>query len=124
MRRVAEIALLINAALETVAGTAFLLGRDPLARESPLLASLVAACFYAGVFMMVFVSKRLRRDAALIWLPLVYVVTHLTDSVYRFAVTGNAMHLGPAFFEASFLAIYASFAVTSRRFRGASPIGG
>ena len=121
MRRVAEIALLVNGGLETIAGTMFLFGRDPLARESPLLASLVAACFYAGVFMMVFVSRRLRRDAGLIWLPLVYVVTHLTDTVYRFVTTGNVKEMAPAFFEASFLAIYSSFAVTQRRFRGAPP---
>jgi hypothetical protein len=115
--RITQAALLVNAAIETVAGVGFIVGFAPHAGEAPLLARRVASCFFGGVFMLVFVAIRLRRDAALIALPIAYVFGHLADSVYELARSGSAKDLGPVIFETLFLSLYSVYAATRLRAR-------
>ena len=68
--------------------------------------------------MFVAVARRLRRDRALIAVPLAFVFCNLTATVYDFATSHDPGSLAPAIPETIFLVIYSLFALSQRRARG------
>jgi hypothetical protein len=115
LTRVAQVALVLNAALATIAGAGFLAGELPHSAEEPTLARRAGLTHFAGAFIMLFVARRVRRDAALIVLPVAFVLCNLADSVYERLVLGDPSYLAPMIVEAALLSIYALFAVACRR---------
>lgn len=113
--RAASIVLFTNAAVETIPAVGFVFGFVPHAEEHPVLARRVASCMVAGVFMLLFVAMRLRRDLRLIALPITYLFCHLVDSVYEYASSGQGKDLAPAGFEAAFLTIYVVAGISGLR---------
>jgi hypothetical protein len=112
--RVTQVALLLNAALATVAGIGFIAGALPHAADAPNLAHRVGAAELAGAFIMIFVATRLRRDASLLVLPAAFVVCNLVASIHEVATSRAASDLPPLLVEALFVAIYTTFFVRSR----------
>lgn len=104
--RVTQIALLLNAAMATIAAVVFVLGAAPHAAEEPTLARIVAAGHVSGAFMLVFVALRVRRDASLIALPIAFVFCNLVAHVHELLVRRDTTDLPPLVVETLFLSIY------------------
>ena len=117
LTRATQVALLLNAALHGIASLGFVVGYVPHAAGHPIMGRRAAAAGFAASFMLVFVARRLRRDAALLALPIAFVFCNLADSIYEFLVSGDPSDLGPAVFEAVFLSIYVFRAATHLRAR-------
>ncbi len=118
--RVARVALFLNAAAASAAVVGMVAGLAPYAAEHPILARKVADRELAGVFVMLFVAIRLRRDPSLIVLPLVFVFLNMADSLYEFALRRTGDNLAPLVFEATFVSIYLVFFASQLRARRAS----
>ena len=108
--RVAQVALLLNAAAHGAASVGMALGLDPHAALEPVMARRAAAAGFAAVVMLGFVARRLRSQPSLIVLPMAFVVCNLAASLIALLGHGDRASLAPALFEATFLAIYAVFA--------------
>lgn len=109
LMRVAQIGMVINALMATIATLGFVGGFVPHAEESPILARRVAAGEFAGALIMLIVSRRLRREPSLIVLPLVFVFWQVVCSAYDISVTGKKDELPPLMVETVFFVIYAAF---------------
>jgi hypothetical protein len=115
LQRITKVALIVNAIAHGAGMVGMATGLGPHAAGEPFMARRAVAAGLAGVIMMLFVSRRLARDAALIALPIAFVFFNLTVSVIDLAVTGNLENLPPLVFETTFLAIYGVFALTELR---------
>jgi len=114
MMRLAQVALLLNAAMAAIAGIGFVAGFAPHAAEHAVLARRVAAGELAGAFIFAFTATRLRKDARLIALPMAFVFFNLVVSIYEFAVRRTTGDLAPAV-EGIFFSIYAAFFAANLR---------
>ncbi len=103
-------ALVLNAILHGTASVGMALGIGPHTADQPNMAWRAAAAGLAGAFMLGFVATRLRRDPALIVMPLVFVACNLIATLHEFLASGEQASLPPAIFETSFLLVYAFFA--------------
>lgn len=115
--RVAQIALVFNAALASVAGVGYATGFLPHAAEQPTLARRVAAGELAGAFLFVLVAIRLGRSSFLILPALGFVFCQLGASLYEVLTRADPNDLPPLFVEGLFFSIYLVYAVTEIRTR-------
>jgi len=120
LTRVTQIALVLNAVLHGTASIGMALGLGPHAAEEPHMGRRAAAAGLAGAFMLAFVGKRLRHDARLIVMPLVFVLCNLADTVYEFLSSRDPNNLAPAVPETIFVVVYSLFAAAFLRARRAA----
>lgn len=114
--RVTQVALVIHAVIAMIPTVGWVAGFLPHASEHPLLARRAAAGHLAAVVMFLFVARRLRRDAALIVLPLAFVACNFLASAYEVSQRGS-QEAGPLVPETIFLAVDAVFTATWLRGR-------
>ena len=105
-------ALWLNAVLHGIASVGMAFGIGPHAAEQPNLGRRAAAAGIAAIVMFIAVTRRLRRDRALIALPLAFVLCNLTATVSEFVASRKPSSLAPALPETTLLLIYALFAFT------------
>jgi hypothetical protein len=115
LTRIAQISMIVNAILHSVGSLGMALGFAPHAAEQALMGRRAAAAGFAAIVMFVFVSRRLRRDPALVALPLAFVFCQLTATVVDFLTSHEASALAPIVPETIFLSIYCAFATTVLR---------
>jgi hypothetical protein len=115
--RITRASLMLNALAATLAATLFALGFAPRASEDPLLARRVGAGELAGAIIFVLVAMRLRRDAALIAIPIAFVACQVVASVFELLlVSQTAANVAPLVPEGTFLLVYSIFAVKLSRY--------
>lgn len=112
LTRITQVALVLNAVLHGIASVGMAFGIGPHAAEQPNLGRRAAAAGIAAIVMFIAVARRLRRDPALIALPLAFVLCNLTATVFEFVANRDPSDLAPAIPEATFLLIYSLFAFT------------
>jgi hypothetical protein len=117
--RITEIALFLNAVLHGIASVGMAIGVGPHAAGEPHMGHRAGAAGLAGSFMLGFVGTRLRRQPALIVMPLVFVLGNFTTTAYEFLTSHDPGELPPAIPEGTFLLLYALFAVRLLRARPA-----
>ena len=112
--RVTRVALVLNAAAHSIGSAGFAFGFGPHAAEQAIMGRRAGAAGFAAAFMMLFVARRLRRDASLIALPMAFVTCQLATSAYEVLLSGNMNDLAPMVVESIFLSIYSVFVVRRR----------
>lgn len=116
-------ALELNAVLHGIASVGMAIGLGPHAADQPNLGRRAAAAGIAAAVMFVGVARRLRRDSALIVMPLAFVLCNLSATVYEFATSHDPSSLAPAIPETTFLVLYTLFAFSQYRVRRGVTLG-
>ena len=105
--RVAQVALVLNALLATVAATRFAFGFEPHAiNEAAIMARRAAAGEFAGALAFLVVARRVGHDPTLLVLPALIVASQLADSAFEFVARNEVRDVAPLIAEATFLFIY------------------
>jgi hypothetical protein len=121
LTRATEIVLVVNAVMATIAGAAFAFGFAPFATAQPEMARRAAAGEIAGALIMLLVAMRLRRDEALIAVPVAFVLCQLIASGYELFKHGTSAALLPFVLEAAALIYYTAYGTIVLRSRHAQP---
>lgn len=95
-------------------------GLAPHTADQASMARRAAAAGFAAAVMFVFVSKRLRRDPALIALPFAFVLCNFAATIYDYLLSREPNALAPLVPEATFFVIYLAFGVSYLRSRAAA----
>ena len=117
LTRLAQIVLVVNAVMATIAALALAFGFAPFAAEQPVMARRAAAGEFAGAVILAIIATRLPRDPSLINVAIAFVACQLLSSGYEWFKHGTTGALVPFLMEAAALSFYIIFSITVLRAR-------